>query len=147
MGFMPFWQPSTLCFDAVSFHSCIVVSWRINLLSSLIKPLLSMVRFSSFQLPRKRHGLNLRSSVACTYEIVIKQCLTWHLDPSSHQTTIYMGRKLGGGSAPLGGGPHLTQGAFAEAYLHTPSFILIYPTVWPQYATLQTGQTDRTMVR
>jgi len=31
MGFMPFWQPSTLCFDAVSFHSCIVVSWRINL--------------------------------------------------------------------------------------------------------------------
>jgi len=33
MGFMPFWQPSTLCFDAVSFHSCIVVSWRINLLS------------------------------------------------------------------------------------------------------------------
>ena len=33
MGFMPFWQPSTLCFDAVRFHSCIVVSWRINLLS------------------------------------------------------------------------------------------------------------------
>jgi len=27
------WQPSTLCFDAVSFHSCIVVSCRINLLS------------------------------------------------------------------------------------------------------------------
>jgi len=35
MGFMPFWQPSTLCFVAVSFHSCIVVSWKINLLSLL----------------------------------------------------------------------------------------------------------------
>jgi len=35
MGFMPFWQPSTLCFDAVSFHSCTVVSWRINLSLSL----------------------------------------------------------------------------------------------------------------
>jgi len=33
MGFMPFWQPFTLCFVAVSFHSCIVVSWKINLLS------------------------------------------------------------------------------------------------------------------
>jgi len=31
MGFMPFWQPSTLCFDAVSFHSCIVASWKMNL--------------------------------------------------------------------------------------------------------------------
>jgi len=36
MGFMPFWQPSTLCSDAVSFHSCIVVSWTINLLSLII---------------------------------------------------------------------------------------------------------------
>ena len=33
MGFMPSWQPSTLCFDSLSFHSCIVVSCRINLLS------------------------------------------------------------------------------------------------------------------
>ena len=35
MGFMHFWQPSTLCFDPVRFHICIVVLWRINLLFSL----------------------------------------------------------------------------------------------------------------
>ena len=33
MGFIPLWQPSTLCFVVVSFHSCIIVSWRINILS------------------------------------------------------------------------------------------------------------------
>jgi len=42
-------------------------------------------------------------------------------------------------------GPHLTQCGLGEAYLHT-SFILIYPTVWPQYTNV-TDRTDRTTVR
>jgi len=36
----------------------------------------------------------------------------WHLSPPSGLATIHIGRKLGGGCAPLGDGelgPHLTQ--------------------------------------
>jgi len=33
----------------------------------------------------------------------------WHLDPSSLLATTGMSRKLGGGCAPLGEAPHLTQ--------------------------------------
>ena len=39
-------------------------------------------------------------------------CTKWHLNPSSHLATTYMGGKLGRGSAPIGEGelgPHLTQ--------------------------------------
>jgi len=44
----------------------------------------------------------------------------WHLDPSSHLATTDMGRKLGGGCAPLGRGsrvPIQHNVATAEAYL------------------------------
>jgi len=59
-----------------------------------------------------------------------------------------------GGCAPfLGGrGPHLSQcGAGAESYC-VPSFILIRPTVWPQYTNVaererETDRQDRTTVR
>ena len=46
MGFMPFRQPSTACFDTVSFHSCIVVSWIINLLSLLLHIAVETVKLS-----------------------------------------------------------------------------------------------------
>ena len=65
----------------------------------------------------------------------------WHLNPSSRWATIGMGWKLGA-CAPLWEdelGPHLTQYGHAEAYL-MPIFILIHPTVWPQY----TNVSDRT---
>jgi len=54
-----------------------------------------------------------------------------------------MGRKFGG-SAPFSGGelgPHLTQcGHAGPRPTCMPSFILIHPTVWPQY----TNVTDKT---
>jgi len=57
----------------------------------------------------------------------------WHRDPSSRLATIDMGRKLGGGCAPLGreGGSPSNNVARAEAY-PLPSGILIHPAVWPQ---------------
>jgi len=63
----------------------------------------------------------------------------WHLDPSSHLATTDMGRKLGGGEL----GPHLTQCGRGPRPTCMPSFILIHPTVWPQYinVTDRTGQT------
>jgi len=59
-----------------------------------------------------------------------------------------MGRKLGGGCAPLGDrelGPHVTQCSRAEPTCMS-SFILIRPTVCPQCTNVtadRTGQTDR----
>ena len=71
----------------------------------------------------------------------------WHLHPSSRLATIDMGRKLGGGGcAPppfLGGAGFPSNNvACAEAYQSTTmlSFMLIHPTVWPQY----TNVTDKT---
>jgi len=63
-------------------------------------------------------------------------------DPSSRLATTDMGRKLGAGSgcAPLGqlraGSPSNTMWPRPTSM---PSFILIHPTVWPQY----TNVTDR----
>jgi len=55
--------------------------------------------------------------------------------------TIDMGRKERSCCAPFGElGPRV---AGAEAYTSVPSFILIHPTVWPQYTNVtdrQTGQ-------
>jgi len=67
----------------------------------------------------------------------------WHLDPSSHLATTDIGRKLGAPSAFGEGelGPHLMQCGWPGSRLNcVPSFILIHPTVWPQY----TNVTDRT---
>jgi len=67
----------------------------------------------------------------------------WHLNPSSHLATTNMGQKLEG-CAPLGEGepgPHLTQCGLGRAS-SMPSFILIRPTVWPQYTNV-TDKTDR----
>jgi len=70
------------------------------------------------------------------------QVASWSIQPLA---TIDMGRKLGG-SAPFWGrelGLHLTQCGLGWGIA---SFILIHPTVWPQYTNVtdrQTGQTDR----
>jgi len=63
-----------------------------------------------------------------------------------------MGRKLGGCALPLLGGAGFPSNnvACAEAYQSTtvPSFMLIHPTVWPQYINVtdrQTGQTQRSV--
>jgi len=60
---------------------------------------------------------------------MIRPCLRtkWHINPFSRLATTDMGRKLG---EELG--PRLTQCRRVEAYLHIPSGILVYPTVWPQ---------------
>ena len=65
-----------------------------------------------------------------------------------HLATIDMGRKLGGVSLFSGGGaelgPHNTMWPELRP-TSMPSFILVHPTVWPQYinVTDRTGQ-DRT---
>jgi len=69
----------------------------------------------------------------------------WHLNPSSRLATTDMGRKLGAVPPFLGGtGFPSNNVACAEAYQSTtmPSFILIHPTVWPQYTNV-TDKTDR----
>jgi len=66
----------------------------------------------------------------------------WHLDPSSSLATTDIDRKLGD-CAPL---EHSRNVAGAEAYRTMPSFILIHPTVWPQYTNV-TDTTDRTTFR
>jgi len=66
--------------------------------------------------------------------------MKWHLDPSSHLATRDMGRKLGAGGAKspsniIWPGPRPAC---------MPSFVLIHPTVWPQYTNVtdrQRGQT------
>ena len=65
----------------------------------------------------------------------------FHLDPSSHLVTTDMGRKLGT-PHPFGGwGAGFPYNAMWPGPRPTclPSFILIHPTVWPQY----TNVTDR----
>jgi len=70
----------------------------------------------------------------------------WRLDPSSRLAAIDMGRKLG---AVLlwGGGPGSPSNTMwpGPRPTYMPSFILIRPTVWPQYTNVtdRTGQTDR----
>jgi len=68
-----------------------------------------------------------------------------HLDPSSHLAATDTGRKLGG-SAPLcGGGAGSPSNTVWPGPRPTcmPSFVLIRPTVWPQY-TNATDRQDRT---
>jgi len=70
----------------------------------------------------------------------------WHLDPCSRLATVDMGRKLG--AVPLGDGDlglHLTLWPGPRPTC-MPSFILICPTVWPQYTNV-TDRTGQTMVR
>jgi len=59
-----------------------------------------------------------------------------------------MGRKLGVLLCSLFGEgswvPIYHNVAVFEAYLPMPSFVLIYPTVWPQYTNVTERQTDRT---
>jgi len=74
----------------------------------------------------------------------------WRLDPSSRLATIDMAENWG--LCPFGGGgagsPSNTMWPGPRP-ICMPSFILIYPTVWPQYTNVtdrqdrdrQTGQT------
>jgi len=62
--------------------------------------------------------------------------------------TIDMGRKLGGLLAFSGRGaelgPNLTQcGRSRGLYTSMPSFILVHPTVWPQYTNITDRQHRR----
>ena len=59
-----------------------------------------------------------------------------------------MGRKVGAAVPLLGGqlGPNLTTMWPGPRLTSMPSFILIHPTIWPQYTNVadrKTGQTDR----
>jgi len=68
----------------------------------------------------------------------------WYLDPSSHLATTY-GPKIGDGCAPLGeGGPGSPSNTMWPGPRPTcvPTFILVRPTVWPQYTNV-TDRTDR----
>jgi len=62
----------------------------------------------------------------------------WHLDPYGRFATTDMGRKLGAVSL-LGG----EAGSPSNSMWPGPSFILIHPTVWPQYTNVTDRQTDR----
>ena len=64
----------------------------------------------------------------------------WHLDLPRRLATTDMGRKLGD-CAPLGEGAGSPPNTMWPGLRPTsmPSFILIHPTVWPQY----TNVTDR----
>jgi len=71
----------------------------------------------------------------------------WHLDPSNHLATTDISRKLA--AVPLwGGGPGCPSNTVWPVPRPTcvPSFILIRPTVWPQYTNVtdRTGQTGQT---
>ena len=70
----------------------------------------------------------------------------WHLDQSSHFATTDMGQKLGEGwLCPCGGrGPESPSNIVWPGPRPTcmSSFILIRPTVWPQYTNV-TDRTDR----
>ena len=68
----------------------------------------------------------------------------WHLDPSSRLATTDMGRKLGGAVPLIGGAGSPSNAMWPERRpTSMPSFILIHPTVWPQYTNVtdRTGQT------
>ena len=67
----------------------------------------------------------------------------WHLDPCSHLTATDMGQKtFGGGGA---GSPSKTMRPGPRPTC-MPNFMLIRPTVWPQYTNIRdrTDRTDRT---
>jgi len=72
-------------------------------------------------------------------------CTKWHLDPSSRLATTDMGRKLAEGRlCPFfGGGVGSPSNTVlpVPSSTSTPSFILIHPTVWPQYTNV-TDSTD-----
>jgi len=69
----------------------------------------------------------------------------WHLDPCSHLATTDMGLKLG--ICPFGGGgagsPSNTTWPEPRPTC-MPSFILIHPTIWPQYSNVTDRQTNKT---
>ena len=68
----------------------------------------------------------------------------WHLNSSNHLATTDMGQKLG--AVPLwereAGSPCNTMWPGPRP-IRMPSFILIHPTVWPQYTNV-TDRQDRT---
>jgi len=66
----------------------------------------------------------------------------WHLDPSSHLSTTGMGQKLGA-PPPFGGGGAGSSNTIWPGLRPTcmPSFILIHPTIWPQYTNITDRQT------
>jgi len=67
----------------------------------------------------------------------------WHLDPSSRLATTDMGQKLGGGCALFGGAGSPSNTMWpGPRPITVPSFILIHPTVWPQYTNVR-DRTDR----
>ena len=68
----------------------------------------------------------------------------WYPDPSSRLATIYMGRKVGELLCPFPGGLGSPSNTLSPGPRPTcmPSFILIHPTVWPQYTNV-TDRTDR----
>ena len=70
----------------------------------------------------------------------------WHLDPCSPLATRNTGRKLGG-LCPLFGegelGSHLKTIWPGSRPTAVPSFILIHPTVSPQYTNYQRYRQDR----
>jgi len=72
-------------------------------------------------------------------------CTKWHLDLSGRLATIH-GPKIGG-CAPVGevgaGSPPNTMWEGLRA-TSVQSFILIHPTVWPQYTNATDRQIDRT---
>jgi len=68
----------------------------------------------------------------------------WHFDPSSHLATRDMGRKLGALSSFEERGCWFSINNVARARpTCTPSFILIRPTVWPQYSNVTDRQAHR----
>jgi len=68
-------------------------------------------------------------------------CTKWHLDPSNRLATTDMGQNVGAAVQLLGRelGAHLTQFVARAKRTSMPNFVMIQPTVWPQY----TKVTDR----
>ena len=70
----------------------------------------------------------------------------WRLGPSSLLATADMGRKLG--AVPLlgrGAGSPTKTLWLGLRPTSMPSFILIYPTVWPQYSNITDRQNKQTV--
>jgi len=67
------------------------------------------------------------------------------LDPSSRLATIDMDRKFGGSAPFLGRGAEFPSNGMWPGPRPTclPSFILIHPTVWPQYVNVADSQTGQ----
>jgi len=68
----------------------------------------------------------------------------WHLNPYSHLVITDVGRKLGAVLLWVGGAGSPSNTMWpGPRPIRMPSFILIHPTVWPQYTNvtdIQTGQ-------